>query len=415
MVEAIPGEETVLYETARPPLTGVSARRYPWIVLAVVVLAGVAASLNQFEVPPLLPVLMTSFRVDLRAAGSLMSVFAVTGAVLALPSGYILHRLGPRAAGAIAIGTMVVGGIIGALAGGFGVLLLGRAIEGLGLGLISVVAPTVIALWFPPESRGTPLGIWAAWFPLGGAVMFNAAPALAEWGGWRTVWWFGVVICLVALALYHAFTRVPPSAVGDEHSPVVASLHDTDTGTEATRRTIWLLAASFLLFSVTIASLTTFYPTFLGSTRGYSLWAAAALSGFQLYGGICAGPIAGFVLDRLGSRKIVLAAALLLLAVTWLFPFVIHARQIPVFLTLIGFVGAAVPTTVFATVPEVMGRADLVGKGMAILMLGQNMGFVVGPPVFSGLVQALGWAGAGYVCVPLLVTAAAFGWFVRVR
>ncbi|HEV2359993.1 MAG TPA: hypothetical protein VGZ23_20580, partial [bacterium] len=64
VVEAITNEGTVLHETARPPLTGVSARRYPWIVLAVVVLAGVAASLNQFKVPPLLPVLMTSFRVD---------------------------------------------------------------------------------------------------------------------------------------------------------------------------------------------------------------------------------------------------------------------------------------------------------------------------------------------------------------
>lgn len=35
-----------------PPLTGVSARWYPWVVLAVVFLAGVAATLNQFEVPP---------------------------------------------------------------------------------------------------------------------------------------------------------------------------------------------------------------------------------------------------------------------------------------------------------------------------------------------------------------------------
>jgi len=132
--------------------------------------------------------------------------------VLALRSGYILHWFGPRTVGAIAIGSVAVGGVVGALAGSFGVVLLGRAIEGLGLGLVSVVAPTVIALWFPPESRGIPMGIWATSVPLGAAVMFNVAPALAGWGRWRAVWWFGVVICLVALALYRLFARVPASA-----------------------------------------------------------------------------------------------------------------------------------------------------------------------------------------------------------
>jgi MFS family permease len=105
----------------------------------------------------------------------------------------------------------------------------------------------------------------------------------------------------------------------------------------------------------------------------------------------------------------------LILSGAWLFPFVVYNWQIPILLILIGFVAAAVPTTVFAAVPEVMGRADLVGWGMAILALGQNLGFVVGPAVFGLLVQAWGWAGAGYACVPITLAAAAAGWFVRVR
>jgi predicted MFS family arabinose efflux permease len=138
---------------------GDSARWYAWVVLLIVFLAGAASAMNQFKVPPLLPTLMKSFSVDLAAASFLMSVIAVAGTVLALPSGYILQRLGARRAGAIAIGAVAVGTVIEALAGRFDVLLLGRAIEGIGLGLVSVVAPTVIALWFPPETRGIPMGI----------------------------------------------------------------------------------------------------------------------------------------------------------------------------------------------------------------------------------------------------------------
>jgi MFS family permease len=390
-------------------------RLNPWMVLVVVFLGGMAATLSQFEVPPVLPVLMKSFSVDLTAASSLMSVFAVTGAVLALPAGYILQRIGARTAGAVAIGAVAAGGVIGALAGTFKTLLLGRAIEGLGLGLISVVAPTVIALWFPPESRGIPMGIWAMYVPLGGVVMFNIAPALAGWGGWRTVWWFGTAISFFAFAAYRVFIRLPASPAGDHDSQIVASLHDTDERAAATRRTIWLLALSWFLFNITVGSLATFYPTFLVSTRAYSLSEAASLASLLLLATLIASPIAGTVSDRLRSRKIVFTVGTLILSGAWLFPFVVYNWQIPILLILIGFVAAAVPTTVFAAVPEVMGRADLVGWGMAILALGQNLGFVVGPAVFGLLVQAWGWAGAGYACVPITLAAAAAGWFVRVR
>ena len=38
-------------------------------------------------------------------------------------------------------------------------MLASRFIEGAGIGLITIVAPAAIAIWFPAEMRGTPLGI----------------------------------------------------------------------------------------------------------------------------------------------------------------------------------------------------------------------------------------------------------------
>ena len=79
-----------------------SAPRYGWVVVAVVVLASVSASLNQFKVPPLVPVLMDAFGIGLSQTGLLMSVFAATGVILALPVGLILRRLGVRTTGVVA-------------------------------------------------------------------------------------------------------------------------------------------------------------------------------------------------------------------------------------------------------------------------------------------------------------------------
>ncbi|MDA8440138.1 MAG: hypothetical protein M0Z51_14940, partial [Propionibacterium sp.] len=84
-------------------------------------------------------------------------------------------------------------------------------------------------------------------------------------------------------------------------------------------------------------------------------------------------------------------------------------------MVLTGLLGGAVATAVWAAVPEVMDHPRLVGMGMAILMLGQSVGYSIGPAVFSRLVQTLGWADAGYAWIPLALAAATVGWFVEVR
>ena len=76
---------------------------YAWVILAGSFIASVAAPLNQFKVSPVMPVLMEAFNLTLTSAGMLMSVFAITGFILALPGGLILQRLGLKITGLIAI------------------------------------------------------------------------------------------------------------------------------------------------------------------------------------------------------------------------------------------------------------------------------------------------------------------------
>ncbi len=189
---------------------------YAWVILFVVFLASVAAPLNQNKVPPLMPILMQSFNIGLSQAGLLMSVFSITGFLLALPAGIILQKLGPKASGLIAVGSLVIGASLGALSGSMGLLLTSRVIEGVGMGLIAVVAPAIIALWFPPEKQGTPMGLWATWVPVGSIFMMITAPRLGIAAGWQAVWWVGDGFALVALALYALLMRPAPAITGHD-------------------------------------------------------------------------------------------------------------------------------------------------------------------------------------------------------
>ena len=165
-----------------------SGAGFAWVILTVVLLASVAGSLNQFKPPPLIPVLTDAFRIDLGQAGLLMSGFALAGLVLALPAGVILQRLGPKLAGSIALAFLVIGSSWGALSTSAASLVASRVIEGVGFGLIAVVGPAAVALWFPLEKRGVPMGIWATWVPVGSVVMLNLAPAVETAWNWQAVW-----------------------------------------------------------------------------------------------------------------------------------------------------------------------------------------------------------------------------------
>ena len=390
--------------------------KYAWVILLVAFLASVAAPLNQFKVPPLMPVLMDAFQLSLSQAGMLMSVFALTGLILALPAGVIMQKLGPKTAGLIAVGSLALGSALGVVSGSAGMLLFSRVVEGVGMGLIAVVAPASIAMWFPREKQGLPMGLWATWVPVGSLIMYNLAPTLATNAGWQAVWWFGAGFAVVTFFLYGLLMRTPPS-VSEGRESVPGSPEHAPPGLKEglANRNIWLLAVLFCCFNLAFLAFATFYPTFLATEQGFSLAQAAFVASLPTLVTLASAPLAGWVSDRIGSRKLVYTIPFLLVGVMFLFPFHVSGWQIPLYLIIIGILTGAIPTATFAAVPEVISKPQLAGIGMAVIMVGQNLGMFIGPAVFGGLVEATNWAVAGYMLIPVCIVGVIAGWFVRVR
>jgi MFS family permease len=398
-------------EDIAKPLPATTVLPYAWVILAVVFLASVAAPLNQAKVPPLMPVIMEAFQLSLGQAGWLMSVFALTGLFLSLPAGIFLQKLGPKTLGVIALVCLSVGGALGALAARAGLLLASRVIEGVGMGLIAVVAPAVIAMWFPPARQGVPMGIWATWVPVGSVIMFALGPALTIRAGWQIVWWISAGFSLAILVVYGLLMKLPPWMEGRRRS----GKSSTDLRESLSNRSAWLLALEFGCNTLTFMAIGTFFPTYLSEVRGYTLAQAAFITSLSTLVVLVSAPLAGWFLDRIGSRRLMLSIPFLVVAVMMLFPFKVVGWQIYVFMILLGFVGGAVPTATFAAAPEVMGKAELAGLGLAMVMVGQNLGMFIGPVLFGNLVERLGWVVAGYWLVPICLLGFVLSWKVKVR
>lgn len=96
------------------------------------------------------------------AFGFLMNAIAWTAIIVAIPTGWIIRRIGPKP-------TLIISGVITALgmAGvalffnvSYEMFLTFRVITGIGVGMCSVTGPTAVSLWFSNKHRFMAVAIW---------------------------------------------------------------------------------------------------------------------------------------------------------------------------------------------------------------------------------------------------------------
>jgi len=364
---------------------------------------------------------MEAFQLSVGRAGFMMSVFAMTGVILALPAGLISQRLGHKLTGLLAVGSVAVGAAIGAVSTSTGMMLSSRVVEGVGTSLFAVVAPALIAAWFASSQRGAPMGLWATWVPVGSTVMLAVAPALAQQRGWRGVWWFGCLYAVAVGLLFHFLLRpAPSSSIVVEPTRHLRRAEGALPGDHLKsvlrNRDLWLNSFVFCCFNIAFVGFVTWAPTFLNTVRGLSLVQASTLISIVPMLNIVSCPLSGWLSDRIGSRKAICVVPMLLMAGLWPLASVLSGGGFLALIIALGFVSGFVPTGLFAAGPEIVGDERLSGMAVAILLVGMNAGMLLGPLALGWLVESGGgWSAAFGALVPVCVVGAVAGWVARVK
>lgn len=175
-------------------------------VLWVLFFGVLMAALDIAIVGPALPAIQATFQVDARALSWVFNIYVLMNLIGTPLMAKLSDRYGRRAIYVLDIALFAAGSALVMLAPSFAFVIIGRAVQGLGAGGIFPVAAAVIGDTFPPEKRGGALGLIGAVFGLAFIVgpMVGGLLLLLSWH-----WIFAVNLPIALLIMWLAWRTLP--------------------------------------------------------------------------------------------------------------------------------------------------------------------------------------------------------------
>src|SRR5256885_11161754 len=256
---------------------------------------------------PLLPLIRDAFALSYGQSGFAVSAFSIAAGLANAPWGVLADRVGSRM---VIVGGLFLRGAASvalATAGSYWQLLALLIVLGIVSGSYHGPAAALIARMFSPRVRGTAMGIHIT----GGHLSFFAAPAVAgilatATGTWRTpyIWFAAAPIVFGALLWFVAPHVLERAAPGDRF----AAFREIGR----VLRDVGPVVSLSIAFQFGIAALLAFLALYLVDARGLSPALAAVFFGVPQLVGVIGAPLGGWLSDRFGRRRVMLAGLALM-------------------------------------------------------------------------------------------------------
>ncbi|MDA0684668.1 MAG: MFS transporter [Bacteroidetes bacterium] len=310
---------------------------------------------------PAMPAIRETFGLDDRLGSWIFSVWVLANLVSVPVMTKLADRYGRKTIYLLDIALFGIGSLIVSTAPVFGVLLVGRVLQGMAAAGIFPVAAAVVGAVIPPEKRGQAFGLLGSVF----GIAFIVGPIVAGLMlnlGWR--WLYLANVFVAALIFVLGWKILPKTAIpgksrldliglfslGGALLSLAYALSVFDTADVTASLTSWriisALALSAVLFPVFIAAerkakdpvlrldifrnrqvalasvnaigagineaAFIFFPTLIVMAYGVSTSQAAYMLLPMMFAVAIGSPIAGRLLDKVGSKMIVLVCNTLL-------------------------------------------------------------------------------------------------------
>jgi MFS family permease len=341
--------------------------------------------------------LMEAFGATGTLVGLLSATYFYAYAGFMIPAGIAVDRLGVRAVAAAGGAVMGAGALLMAAAPAPALLFAGRFLVGTGAAVTFVGALKIAASWFPPSHFATLSAVTATVGVLGGLVGTAPLAWLAARLGWR-----GALAAVGLLTLAGAGAsgvlvrdRPPGAAAPPSAAPGWTGVR-RGLGRVLGNRDTWPPFFAFFFLLAATQNLLLWVVPYLRDVYGLGLTEASVYAAAYSLALVVAGPLTGFLSDRVLRRRRLPYTLLTLAQFAGWGAFVLTLGRVPLgglyaLLFAMGLVSGAFVLT--WPLGRELNPPELAGVAVAAV----NLGGFVGIALTQGPLGALldrGWAGA---------------------
>jgi len=280
-----------------------SQRTAAFVGLGVLSLINLVNYLDRYILAGVMRKVQAEFTLTDAEGGSLATTFMLVYMFASPVGGYLGDRLPRRFLIGAAVAVWSVATIGSGLATTFVMLLVARALTGVGEAGYGTVAPSFISDLFDPRERSRWLSVFYTAMPLGAALGFILGGLMADRATWHHAFYAGGVPGLV-LAVAVLFLKEPRrGAMDGPDTPRPVAFFD-GLGQVGLNPRFWFTTAGLTLMTFSVGGLSFWMPKYLAEHRGLSdTDAGLYLGATTVIGGLVGTLAGGFLGDWLDARR----------------------------------------------------------------------------------------------------------------
>jgi MFS family permease len=256
---------------------------------------------------PLLPYIRDDLSLTYTQAGWLVSVYSLAYGVSQLPAGWLADRIGPRIMVTIGVAGVGAAGLLIGFSPTYVMLAVFLVLLGIAGGGYHPASVPLVSALVGVKNRGRTLGL----HQVGGASGYFLAPlivaGIASGAGWRgTFLAVSIPSIVFGVVLYMLLGRL---GYGKDTEPKMDQSHPKTVPSPMRLRPLVAIMILGIAIMSLVMSTVSFIPLFIvDHFGGVSNEAAAATISLFYLGGLWAGPLGGYISDRLGHMPVIIVS-----------------------------------------------------------------------------------------------------------
>ncbi len=256
---------------------------------------------------PLLPFIRDDFALDYTQAAWIVSAYTLAYGFSQLPGGWLADRIGARTLITMGTSGVAIAGLLVGLSPTYTIMVVFLILLGILGGGYHPAASPLVSATVEEKNRGRALGL----HQIGGTASFFLTPLIAVSIATALGEWRGPVIILSVLTLIFGtvlYVLLGKRGFTNKSNHKKAATHDEPVFTSKRQLRLVLFLITGVTIYVAIFSAISFIPLFVVDQFKAGEETGATLLALVHSGGLWAGPLGGYLSDRVGKVQVILAA-----------------------------------------------------------------------------------------------------------